>query len=272
METLLGKYYFYNHQLRPIHEFQRSALVSGKTIYEVLKICDRVPLFYEDHFERLHQSFVLAGKSLAFSSAQILEAVFQVIDSNNLVTGNVKLIFNPDEFSFSSYIIPHRYPTLQHLHNGVQVSLLNALRNNPNTKLLNASLRSLTNQLIEEKGVYEVLLLNNQNCITEGSRSNFFAILGDEIVTPPLEQVLPGITRKKVKEIAQLLSVTYVEKSLPLDVVLSCDALFLSGTSPGILAINKLENHTFQTENILLKKILDAYQQLIKSYIFTHKR
>lgn len=48
-----------------------------------------------------------------------------------------------------------------------------------------------------ERGASEILLYNEKEELTEGSLSNVFIVLDNEIITPPLDhQKLPGITRE----------------------------------------------------------------------------
>ncbi len=50
----------------------------------------------------------------------------------------------------------------------------------------------MTNKIIQEQGVAEVLLIDGDNCITEGSRSNVFFIRDNVFYTAPLPHVLAG--------------------------------------------------------------------------------
>ena len=54
-----------------------------------------------------------------------------------------------------------------------------------------------------DKMLYEVLLVNRDGVITEGSRSNVFFIKSGEVYTPPTDAVLPGVTRTMIIRILE---------------------------------------------------------------------
>ena len=61
------------------------------------------------------------------------------------------------------------------------------------------------------EGAEEALFLTPDGEIAEGTRSNFFAVVGGVLVTPRLEtNILPGIARAKVLELARELKVRSV--------------------------------------------------------------
>ena len=72
--------------------------------------------------------------------------------------------------------IPHAYPTSEDYKQGVPTLTYSAMRENPGVKYINTDLRTRTNRLIKQKQVYEVLLVDKEGYITEGSRSNVFFI------------------------------------------------------------------------------------------------
>ena len=88
-------------------------------------------------------------------------------------------------------------------------------------------------------------------------------IMGDSLVTPPDEVVLPGITRKKVIALCFDLKIPVRFENLPYQNLTSYSGAFLSGTSPKILPLRKIDNHTFDVSQPLIKKLMNAYDQLI---------
>ena len=56
------------------------------------------------------------------------------------------------------YQIPHHYPSFQDYQKGVPTLTYEITRKNPEVKYINEELRTLTNQLIADHNVYEILL------------------------------------------------------------------------------------------------------------------
>ncbi len=72
------------------------------------------------------------------------------------------------------------------------------VRNNPNIKQYNHVYQQQVREFILKTNIYEALLRDDMNCITEGSKSNVFFIRKECVMTAPGEKVLKGITREKV--------------------------------------------------------------------------
>jgi D-alanine transaminase len=81
-----------------------------------------------------------------------------------------------------------------------------------------------------DHGVDEIVFVNEGMAI-EGSHNNFFMVFGNTIVTHPLSnQVLPGITREVVLELAGKLGYPVAERSVTVEEMFSADEAFHSGT------------------------------------------
>ena len=63
---------------------------------------------------------------------------------------------------------------------------------------------------------HEVLLLDAEGFVAEGSGENIFFAKEGALFTPKLGAILPGITRATVMQIAQDLKIRVVEKSVTL--------------------------------------------------------
>jgi branched-chain amino acid aminotransferase len=71
--------------------------------------------------------------------------------------------------------------------------------------------------------------------VTEGTSGNFFMVRGGQLVTPPAEDVLSGITRGVILELACELEIATAERAVQLSEAAAADEMFLTSTSIGIL-------------------------------------
>ena len=278
MHTPLHQYYFSNDQLLPSSDFNPSKKEQESTVYEVMRIMDGRPLFVEAHLDRLRHSMNLAGKTLWLEDTNILSAIYQLIDSNQVSIGNIRLACsweeteNASQQHFLLFFIPHQYPTPSDYKNGIKVALFHAERANPNAKIDHTQVRDQANQFIKEKGVFEVLLVNSQGFITEGSRSNCFIIKEGAVYTSPLKAVLPGITRSEVLKACASLGLPLYETPIFYQDLDQVDALFITGTSPGVLPIAQVDDILFPAQQELVQAIHNAYEQQKFQYIKTAER
>jgi branched-chain amino acid aminotransferase len=269
-----GKYLIHNLEVIPVDRYNLMQQPDELTLYEVFRIIGRVPLFLEDHLERFANSAQLAGVTLPFSIEQIRQAVCRLIKINRFRNANIKLIacypFGRNPY-FTAYFVEHQYPTAGMFRLGVDTITFKAIRYNPNAKIFNTPLRTETNELKSCRDIYEVLLVDENNNVTEGSRSNFFAIRGNMVFTPPLCEVLPGVTRKHVLEACSILGFDVIEKSITVAELGNFAAVFLTGTSRKILPIRKINNIRFAVDNPVMRNLMAAFAEIVKIYLQQYK-
>jgi branched-chain amino acid aminotransferase len=129
--------------------------------------------------------------------------------------------------------------------------------------MMDHELRDAADAAIKEKSVFEVLLADRHGNITEGSRSNVFFIKDGELYTPPAAQILKGVTRLKVLEVAEKMGLKIHEEAISAEQALESDAAFISGTSPGVLPISSIEDRSFDVNDAVLRQIMNNYDQLL---------
>ncbi len=274
MYNQLGKYYIENGRLMPRENLVECSVKDGILIYEVLRLMDGVPLFWEDHLQRFLVSCRLSAIPAENHKKQIEEDLDTLIHSNQLTTGNIKLLFCYKELklTWKFYFIPHKYPVETDYTNGVPVGILHMERVNPMIKTVQQNVRGTANELIQKQDLYEVLLVDSNGYISEGSRSNVFFILGKTILTPPASHVLPGITRQKVIQLIQELGYGFREEPVALNDLEKYDSVFLTGTSPKVLSVCKIETHAFCPKNKIYLDLLSRYNSLVDNYVQVHKK
>jgi len=136
-------------------------------------------------------------------------------------------------------------------------------RNNPNVKLENPSLRASADKAICLSQTAEVLLIDNHGFITEGSRSNFFAVFNNTIVTPPTHDVLEGITRTIIIDLAKKKGFECIQEPVHINKIQKMDGAFITGTSTKVLPINRIGDTEFKDIPIIIKTLMMAYDELI---------
>src|SRR5262249_60650955 len=97
----------------------------------------------------------------------------------------------------------------------------------------------LAMQAAKESGCNEALLVRPEGIVTEGSHTSLFAVQGGALVTMPNgPEILPGVTRQLVLELAGRLGIPAVERPLRREELDGVDELVLSGTTaeglPGV--------------------------------------
>lgn len=86
------------------------------------------------------------------------------------------------------------------------------------------------------------LLLDPDGFIAEGTGDNFFIVKDRMIITPEPRNILRGISRKYIFELAKILGLSCMEKNIePYDVILA-DEAFMTGTPFCLLPVTSLNS------------------------------
>lgn len=117
-----------------------------------------------------------------------------------------------------------------------------------------------------ERGFDEAIFLNSRGKLAEGSAMNLFLVKNGTLVTPSVTQdILEGITRRSVIEIAHDLGIPLEEREIDRSELLLADEAFLTGTAAQLAPINKVEQYILPKEKPIITQISDElsniYQQ-----------
>ncbi|WP_411170306.1 aminotransferase class IV [Clostridium sp. MB05] len=266
MEAIL-EYYLEDGHLESINNYTNDTTEKERVIYEVIRVINKVPLFYEDHIKRLESSFRLMEKPFSYKYDKIKDYLIRLIDANNLECGNIKLTFDIKTDTMKVFTIKHNYPSNDMYKNGVETILYHGERINPNAKVVDSNFRKKVTDKIIKSNVFEAILVNSNGFITEGSKSNIFMIKEEKLYTSPLEDVLPGVTRGRIISLAKNLGITFEEKKINFNDLKEIDAMFISGTSPKILPISKVDDINLNIENEIMRKLIKKFDEEIKLYV-----
>lgn len=250
-------------------------VIAQPSIYEVIRVISGIPLFLEDHIERLQLSATSLDSELQVVMPNIISDIKKLIKINNYPEKNIKLLVFNLEKDTPDYImcfIKSSYPTPEQYLHGVQTILVHAERSNPNAKIINNELREMINEQLAENNAYEALLVNNRGEITEGSRSNLFFVVQGKIYTAHTQDVLIGITRKYIIEACSNLNLEVIEQPIPFSMLDYAEGAFITGTSPKLLPIASIEERQVDSaNNEIVKSILKEYDRILERYINLHK-
>ncbi len=119
----------------------------------------------------------------------------------------------------------------------------------------------------EENGFDEAILLSSNGHVSEGSGENIFAVIDGTLITPPSpDNILIGITRNSVIELAKKeLGVDTIERSIDRSELYLADECFFTGTATHIAPIIEIDNRTIGTGDI--GKITGDLQKLYNKVI-----
>jgi branched-chain amino acid aminotransferase len=261
MNECYGKKFVLNGNLQPSEMFDNSLVYEGDSVYEVIRMIKDAPIFFSDHMERLTTSVKLQRKTLLADIPAIRKAIISLTRSDKMRESNLKIVFNYNNgaTNFLIYFIEPIYPTDLQYKRGVKGIFFFAERKVPESKVINHKLRSsIFHKLILEGG-YEAILVNENNFITEGSRSNIFFLKGETLITAPDNLILNGITRKHLLQICREKMISVEFSCVKADDIKEYDAVFMTGTSPMVLPFYCIDDRSFNVAIPLIERLRKLY-------------
>ena len=257
-----------NGELKASNVFLKTIRGAENLIYEVIRIENSIPLFMEDHFDRIERSIQLVKGALPLKRDEMELSIHKLIASNRLEKGALKILYyyTPDPLLIV-HLMKEYKPSSEEYLRGIDTLFFHTSRTNPNAKVWNPEFRNKTAEKIERGSVFEVVLVNSEGFITEGSRSNIFFIKGHEVYTTPESYVLAGITRKKVISVCESLTIKVRFELIYYKDVSKFDSVFFTGTTRKMVPARQIDNIPFQVDNPIFNRIRENFEKLEKKYV-----
>lgn len=265
MNECFGEKFILNGALQSVNSFDNSLVYEGSSVYEVIRMVKGSPVFFYDHMDRLASSVNMQGKKMLADVKELRRDIINLTKTERKKEKNLKIVFNynNDSSSYLVYFIESVYPGREQYKNGVRGTLFYAERKNPNSKVINHKLKiSITRKLLLD-GSYEVLLVNEQGLITEGSRSNIFFLKNQTLITAPDSMILSGITRKYIMKICEENNIKVELECVRADRLSEYDAVFMTGTSPMVLPFCCIDTINFKAGLPIFDKLRMLYLEKV---------
>lgn len=114
-------------------------------------------------------------------------------------------------------------------------------------------------------GFDEAILLNSQGKVSETAVSNIFMVRNGVLVTPGVEQdILEGITRDSILQVAQSLGIETQERPIDKSELFIADEVFCSGTAIQITSVNQIENYSLPQDKAIARALKEKLQAVIE--------
>jgi branched-chain amino acid aminotransferase len=109
-----------------------------------------------------------------------------------------------------------------------------------------------------KSGFDEALLLNSRGKVSEASGMNLFIVRDGVLITPGVDQdILEGITRASVLELANTMGIPTLERPVDKSELFIADEVFLSGTAAKVTPVRRVENTDLSANRPVMDAIRD---------------
>lgn len=245
------------------HSFAR-----GSGLFEVMGVhtTKKGPAIFrlDDHVKRLKASADLTRMKLPMSQAAFKKAVKETVKANDVSIGFVKIICFYGGVEFE--VIP-RSPKVsaavvavdmlrdidaerfnKEERRPAEVTISSWRKADPRTMPVEA--KSAANYLggmiakmdAIKAGFTAPILLDHEGCLAEGATESLFLVKNGKLKTPKLGNILAGITRRTMVEIARDINLDVIEKKMKPRELLEADEAFLTSSVVKAWPISRVDD------------------------------
>ena len=245
---------FVSAQRARVSVFDRG-LLYGDGLFETMRAYRGHVFALDEHLQRLSDSAAVLGIHLADRNWR--RTLEDLLRRNDLVSCDAWMRLNLTRGAAVPEILPPpgTQPTVFALakpvangfstaqRKGARVTLLTYSRHSfmPEHKSLNYLPTILGKSAAASRGAYEGLFVRDGKYLMEGTTSSVFVVRKNALQTPPVEGILPGVTRRVIRHIAQEGGLEIREQQTSVQMLRAADEAFLTSSVSEIVPITHLD-------------------------------
>lgn len=216
----------------------------------------------QDHVRRLFESAHILQMKIPHTREQIADACRETVRANKMDECYVRPLAFIGDGTMGVYAPNNPIRTMiavwkwgaylgeEGLKAGIRAKVSSFTRSHPNATMNKAKATAnyvnsmLAKREARECGFDEAILLDPTGMVAEGSGENLFVVRDGVLHTPPLPNVLGGITRDTVLAIAADLKLAVSVRNIARDELYIADETFFCGTAAEITPIREIDGRT----------------------------
>ena len=238
-------------------------------VYENIKVLQGTVMWPELHMKRLCASAEAIGLTLGESEETLLRWAREYAKEMKLKDHLIKICAYGDadkntRATVYLFAIGLTFYPDQFYAKGVTAITFAGERHLPNAKSMDMLLNFLAFREAKQKEAFEAFLIDREGNAREGSRSNIFIVEKGIVVTPPLSDVLEGVTRILVLKLLKKNGISFKEERISKSRLMAADEVFVTATSSNVMPVAEIDSKKIGlgTPGEVTKKIIKLYREM----------
>jgi D-alanine transaminase/branched-chain amino acid aminotransferase len=247
-------YVLINDDLVP--EEKASLLVSdlvfqrGYGIFDFFKTLHNVPVFIDEHLDRLFHSASHLRLPVGKSRDELKALLHTLMKKNSIPDSGIRMTltggYSPDGYELikPNLVItqkPLLLPSREIFQKGTRLVSYPHQRQMPDVKTIDYLMAIWLQPFIRQNGADDVLY-QRDGIVSECPRSSFFIVTAEDRLVTPSRNILKGIIRMKVLELAGRQFQTE-ERDITLEEARAAKEAFITSTTKNILPVFRIDDH-----------------------------
>ena len=248
-------------------------------VYEVVTVADGLLVDEEPHLDRLERSLAELRMKMPLSRNVLKLKSRELIRRNGLRDGLVYMQVTrgvaPRNHAFPSDTVPSslvmttkkmNFAKMKKFSDGVTVISTPDMRwDRCDIKTISLLPNCLGKQAAAEAGAYEGWMVNKEGMVTEGTSSNAWIITKDGtlVTRPPTNEILNGITRQTILDLATQEGVPYEERAFSLEEAYEAREAFVSSATSFVTPVVQIDERVIGNgkPGSLSERLLGFYRE-----------
>ena len=258
-------------------------LLSGWGVFTTLKVSDGVPFAFERHWARISRDAATMHVPLPGNPEALLGKLLQLVEANRAFNSTLRLaivrngggMWAGPSTGCDSDVIALTADS-RDWGEGVKLGIVPHARHAAcefaTTKILSWAMNLTWVERAHERGLDEVVLLNERGEVAECTSANIFASIGGQVWTPPVSSgCLPGITREILLKEIHVSGIQIAEKKLMPADLHAADEVFITSTTRNLLPVKEIEGRSVGQTDRTCRALSAAFGEYVDRYVAAHK-
>jgi branched-subunit amino acid aminotransferase/4-amino-4-deoxychorismate lyase len=233
-------------------------LQRGYGIFDFLRVMGRVPLYMEDHLDRFYRSAERMYLDVPVGRDELRAIILRLAEVNALTVSGMRFLLtggsSPDGYTISAPRLmvmhqPLNPPPAVWPEHGYKLYTHDFLRQMPEVKTIDYLMAIRLQPWLKAQGGDDILY-RHDGWVTECPRANFFIIDQSDSVVTPMRNMLHGVTRLQIIQVARSIGLKVEERDLPLTEVLQAKEAFISSSTKRIIPVSRIDARSFNSSEV----------------------
>lgn len=235
----------------------------------------------DEHLRRLSDSAKMCRMEIPYTPAQLKSACVETLIANGMEDAYIRPIvfFGMGKMGLGARDNPvhtaiavwdwGKYLGEDGVRNGIRVQTSTFTRHHVNSNLQRAKVVGhYVNSVLAryealDNGYDEAIMLDGAGYVAEGTGENLFCIRDGVVKTPPVVNILGGITRRAVIDILKHDGVPIHEMHFGRDALYIADEVFLTGTAAEITPVREVDRRAVGTPGAITRRVQEVYAKAV---------
>jgi branched-chain amino acid aminotransferase len=239
----------------------------------------------DEHLRRLYDSAKMCRFTIPFSPDQLRAACLETLRANDFEEAYIRpLVFLGDgamglgartnqvhvaiaTWDWGTYLGDAG------MRDGIRVAFSSFTRHHPNANLQRAKIIGhyvnsiLARYEANDNGYDEAIMLDQHGYVAEGTGENLFVVRDGVIKTPPVVNILAGITRRTAMEILEKNGHQILETAFGRDALYVADEIFLTGTAAEITPVREVDRREVGRPGPITRLVQETYMAGVRGRV-----